>query len=336
VTNSLFAANAAGHGGDGGDGSGGGPSGDGGNGGNGGALATGVSTAGIAFSTLIGNTAGAGGVAGSGSPPGTQGATGEGSAVAGGTQTTLARTIAVGTCLGALVDGGQNLGSGGCPGARPAAPLSADGAPLAGSPAIDAGPATGCPATDLLGTARPQGLRCDIGAIEARAATLSFSRSAFAFPALTAGLRTATLGVTVRNPGLAGVTLPISVTGTGFRLASETCPAALTGGLSCAVTVAFAPPRAGLLAGNLRIAGRSFALTGTGLAPCVVPELKRKTLKRARRALRRAHCTLGTVTRRGRGRRGRIRASKPKAGAVLAAGAAVNVVVNRRRARPRR
>ena len=37
---------------------------------------------------------------------------------------------------------------------------------LAGSPAIDAGTNTGCPATDQRGLARPQGLACDIGAFE--------------------------------------------------------------------------------------------------------------------------------------------------------------------------
>jgi hypothetical protein len=37
---------------------------------------------------------------------------------------------------------------------------------LAGSPAIDAGTNTGCPATDQRGITRPQGARCDIGAYE--------------------------------------------------------------------------------------------------------------------------------------------------------------------------
>ena len=37
---------------------------------------------------------------------------------------------------------------------------------LQGSPAINAGTATACPATDQLGTTRPQGNSCDIGAIE--------------------------------------------------------------------------------------------------------------------------------------------------------------------------
>lgn len=38
---------------------------------------------------------------------------------------------------------------------------------LAGSPAIDAGTNTGCPATDQRGVSRPQGTFCDIGSYEA-------------------------------------------------------------------------------------------------------------------------------------------------------------------------
>jgi CSLREA domain-containing protein len=51
-------------------------------------------------------------------------------------------------------------------------PLADNGGPARtlaltpGSPAIDAGAATGCPATDARGIARPQGLACDIGAFE--------------------------------------------------------------------------------------------------------------------------------------------------------------------------
>ena len=37
---------------------------------------------------------------------------------------------------------------------------------LSGSPAINAGSDTACPAIDQRGTARPQGPHCDIGAYE--------------------------------------------------------------------------------------------------------------------------------------------------------------------------
>jgi uncharacterized repeat protein (TIGR01451 family) len=49
---------------------------------------------------------------------------------------------------------------------------------LSGSPAIDAGTNSGCPATDARGVSRPQGSSCDIGAFEAAAANLSASNSA--------------------------------------------------------------------------------------------------------------------------------------------------------------
>ncbi len=55
-------------------------------------------------------------------------------------------------------------------------PLADNGGPtrtralLAGSPAIDAGSAEGCPKADQRGTARPQGAACDIGAFERVAA----------------------------------------------------------------------------------------------------------------------------------------------------------------------
>ena len=48
---------------------------------------------------------------------------------------------------------------------------------LAGSPAIDAGDAVGCPATDQRGVIRPQHGKCDIGAFEAEAAFASGSFS---------------------------------------------------------------------------------------------------------------------------------------------------------------
>ena len=53
------------------------------------------------------------------------------------------------------------------------APLADNGGPtltfavLPGSPAVDAGNSSGCPATDQRGVKRPQGSACDIGAFEA-------------------------------------------------------------------------------------------------------------------------------------------------------------------------
>ena len=63
-------------------------------------------------------------------------------------------------------------------------PLASNGGPTAthallpGSPALDAGALSGCPATDQRGVARPQNGRCDIGAVEAQpGATYSSTRT---------------------------------------------------------------------------------------------------------------------------------------------------------------
>lgn len=67
--------------------------------------------------------------------------------------------------------------------------------------------------------------------------------------------------------------------------------------------------------------------------PCVVPKLKGKTLRLAKRAIRTRNCTLGKVkhaTSR-KIRRGRVISQKPKAGRRLRHGAKVNFVVSKGR-----
>ncbi len=83
-----------------------------------------------------------------------------------GTFTSLGHTLDTGTTCG--FTGFGDIGN-----ASPLlGPLQNNGgptqtqAPLAGSPAIDAGDIAGCPATDQRGIARPQGSACDIGAYE--------------------------------------------------------------------------------------------------------------------------------------------------------------------------
>ena len=79
------------------------------------------------------------------------------------------------------------------------------------------------------------------------------------------------------------------------------------------------------------------ALTYTPLAPppskpgCRVPKLKGKTLKAAKKALKKAHCGVGKVTRKRSKavRKGRVISSKPKAGKKLARGAKVALTVAR-------
>jgi hypothetical protein len=64
---------------------------------------------------------------------------------------------------------------------------------------------------------------------------------------------------------------------------------------------------------------------------CVVPKLRGKKVKAARRALSAAHCTAGKVSHRHVKRKpGRVIGQKPKPGTVLAAGAPVKLTVGRR------
>ncbi len=57
---------------------------------------------------------------------------------------------------------------------------------------------------------------------------------------------------------------------------------------------------------------------------CVVPKLKGKKLKAAKKALKKAHCSLGKVKPQGT-KTGKVKKQKPKGGAVLPAGSKVNI-----------
>ena len=365
ISGSLFLANGTGAGGAGGDGPGlrGAR---GGNGGRGAGRSAGVGGVEVESSTFVGGTLGAGGPAGTppGNPPVSPGAAGQFSAVLSIAQdgVTLTRTVTSGTCglsTSAISDGGGNLTTDpACTGAFADPLLSPGGVPLAGSPALDA--AASCPAADLAGTARPQGAGCDIGALEVPASPAAAAADALGFGTRTTGTSTA-LTVAVSNPGLPGLPLTIGVAGDpAFTVSGHTCGAVLVGGSDCTVTVAYAPAAAGAHTGVLRIGdgvvARPLAVTlsGTGVAPppppqppgdppppvtpqptvkqCVVPKLKGKTIAAARKALEKANCTLGKVTRSGRGKIGRVRAFSRKAGTVLPAGSTVRITVNRRRA----
>jgi thermitase len=71
---------------------------------------------------------------------------------------------------------------------------------------------------------------------------------------------------------------------------------------------------------------------------CHVPKLKGKSLKKAKAALKRAHCRLGKVTKPKRRKPGRlvVKSSKPRAGAVRKADAKVAVTLKRKPKRKRR
>ena len=64
---------------------------------------------------------------------------------------------------------------------------------------------------------------------------------------------------------------------------------------------------------------------------CVVPKLKGMPLAKAKKALKRAHCAVGKVKRRGssRSHKGKVLSTSPKAGKKLRAGSRVNLTVGR-------
>ena len=108
---------------------------------------------------------------------------------------------------------------------------------------------------------------------------------------------------------------------TGFTVESETQitatapPSATVGSVDVTVTT---------LAGT-SAAVRDDRFTYEG---CLVPKLKKKKLKSAKKAIRRANCRVGTVKRRA-GRRGKVLKQAPKPGKVLAPGTKVNLTVGK-------
>ena len=126
-----------------------------------------------------------------------------------------------GNCAGALTSLGHNLDSANQCGFGAAGdqtgkdpllgPLAGNGgatatmALLEGSPAIDAGAPTPCPATDQRGVVRPQRSGCDVGAFELEPASVAAAApsNAFRFGKLKRNKRrgTATLRVVLPGPG---------------------------------------------------------------------------------------------------------------------------------------
>jgi hypothetical protein len=73
------------------------------------------------------------------------------------------------------------------------------------------------------------------------------------------------------------------------------------------------------------------AATATFRAKCVVPKLLGLTLKKARARIKRAHCTVGKITRKRsvKSKRGKVLTQKPKPGKRLAPAARVNLTLGR-------
>jgi beta-lactam-binding protein with PASTA domain len=73
------------------------------------------------------------------------------------------------------------------------------------------------------------------------------------------------------------------------------------------------------------------AVTATFNVLCVVPQVKGKTLSAAKRAITKAYCALGKVTRTFSKsvKKGRVISQRPKPGKTLAAGSKVELTVSK-------
>jgi PASTA domain/Divergent InlB B-repeat domain len=143
-------------------------------------------------------------------------------------------------------------------------------------------------------------------------------------------------------------TLTLTRAGNGAGTVSSS-PAGISCGSSCAHAFSHgtAVTLTAVASARSRFAGWSGACTGTGSctvpmsanqsvtatfnALCVVPKVKGKTLRAAKRALRQAHCSLGKVTKvfSAKMKKGRVLSSKPKAGKQLAAGSKVKLTLSK-------
>jgi len=124
-------------------------------------------------------------------------------------------------------------------------------------------------------------------------------------------------------------------------------------GISCGSTCAYAfrhgtaVTLTGVASARSRFAGWSGACSGSGSCtltmsearsvtatfkvPCVVPKLKSKKLRTAKRAIKQAHCSVGKVTRvySDRVKKGRVISQKPRPGKRLVAGSKVKFKVSK-------
>ncbi len=118
--------------------------------------------------------------------------------------------------------------------------------------------------------------------IAAAAPQAALSPNPLAFPSTTVGASSATMPMTLSNPGTAALTVTsISVTGTNASSFSQTnnCGASLAIGATCTITVTFTPGSAAALTAAISVADnatgspQSATLTGTGTAPLPVASL---------------------------------------------------------------
>lgn len=119
-----------------------------------------------------------------------------------------------------------------------------------------------------------------------------------------------------------GATLKLAATPNSGAMFSRWSGACTGSSLACTLT-----PQ-----GSSAAVTATFASSGTARHVCIVPKVKGKKLKAARRALRHAHCRVGQIKRRfSRAKKGRIIAQKPRAGRHRPARTRVKLVLSRGR-----
>jgi hypothetical protein len=144
-------------------------------------------------------------------------------------------------------------------------------------------------------------------------------------------------------------TLTLTRAGNGAGTVSSS-PAGIICGSTCAHAFGHgtAVTLTAVASARSRFAGWSGACSGTGRnctltmsearsvsatfkALCVVPKVKGKTVRAAKRAIKRAHCSVGKVTRvfSAKVKKGRVVSPKPRAGRKLAPGAKVRLEVSK-------
>jgi len=116
-------------------------------------------------------------------------------------------------------------------------------------------------------TGSPQSVA--LSGIGTEKAVIELSKSSLNFSATSVGITSAVQVVSVTNNGHA-VLSNIGVSATGDFTQTNTCPAALSSGATCTVSVTFTPAQTGTLTGTLIVTGdavvssQKVALTGTG------------------------------------------------------------------------
>jgi hypothetical protein len=142
---------------------------------------------------------------------------------------------------------------------------------------------------------------------------------------LTVGKRGNGRGTVTSSPGGIGCGVTCSAGfpyGTALTLTAKPTPTSVFGGWTGAC--------AGKGACSLSLTTDQTA-AATFKAKCVVPKVLGLTLKKAKARIRRAHCTVGKITRKAssKRKRGKVLAQKPKPGKRLAPGARVKLTVGR-------